>query len=114
MAATLNISIGLTIAIPIMSSVLIRCCIMSEISAISINAKRNIQTKKEIPNAITEDFTIDEIKNAYRQIFESGLPIRDSSKKLLDKSNSEYVKKFSRFIVESKRGIPFKRKTNAH
>ena len=64
MAATLKISIGFAIAMPMISSVLIRCCIIKEIRAISINAKRNIHTKKEMPNAISDDFTIEEMKKA--------------------------------------------------
>ena len=53
---------------------------------------------------------IDDIKRAYRELFESNKPLRDSAKELLESSNSKYVKSMCRFILESKRGIPFKRK----
>ena len=53
---------------------------------------------------------IDEIRKAYKQIFESGLPIADTAKEIIDTSKNEYVKKLANFILNTKRGIPFTRK----
>ncbi len=53
---------------------------------------------------------IDKLKLAYKEIFESGQPIKDVSQRVLQNSDSEYVKRFCKFILDSKRGIPFKRK----
>lgn len=57
---------------------------------------------------------IDDIKRAYRELFESNKPLRESAELLLESSNSEYVKSMCRFILESKRGIPFKRKLDVN
>jgi len=58
--------------------------------------------------------TIDALKQAYRRLFESGAPLRESAETLLKESGDDSVRNFCRFILESRRGIPFKRKTNAH
>ncbi|MBL0721638.1 MAG: acyl-ACP--UDP-N-acetylglucosamine O-acyltransferase [Sulfurovum sp.] len=56
--------------------------------------------------------SIDILKRAYRELFESGNPIKDISSSLIKKSNSLEVIKISKFIQDSKRGIPYKRKNN--
>jgi UDP-N-acetylglucosamine acyltransferase len=56
---------------------------------------------------------IDALKSAYRRLFESGEPLRDTAEKLYDESDSEAVKNLCRFILDSRRGIPFKRKNDA-
>jgi len=53
---------------------------------------------------------IDEIKKAYKQLFESGKPLGESAAELLENSQNDYVKKLATFIAETKRGIPFTRK----
>jgi len=53
---------------------------------------------------------IDEIRKAYKQIFESGLPIADTAKEILEVSQNEYVIELANFILNTKRGIPFTRK----
>ena len=53
---------------------------------------------------------IDEIKKAYRQLFESGQPLMESAKELKDNTTNEYVIKLADFIINTKRGIPFTRK----
>jgi len=53
---------------------------------------------------------INEIKRAYKELFESGKPLQDTAKELFENSNNEYVKKLVKFIIETKRGIPFTRK----
>jgi len=56
--------------------------------------------------------TIDALKQAYRRLFESGAPLRESAEALLKETNNAAVERFCRFILESRRGIPFKRKNN--
>ncbi len=53
---------------------------------------------------------IDEIKKAYKAIFQSNTPIADVAKKLLEESNSSYVQELAQFVLDTKRGIPFNRK----
>jgi len=53
---------------------------------------------------------IDEIKKGYKKLFESGSPLTDSAKELIENSTNEYVIKLAQFIVNTKRGIPFTRK----
>lgn len=52
---------------------------------------------------------IDNLKIAYRELFEQGNPLQDTSKKLALSSESESVKNLANFIMNSKRGIPFER-----
>jgi len=54
---------------------------------------------------------IDPIRSAYKELFERGKPLKETARKLLDESDSEEVKKMCRFILETKRGIPFERKS---
>ncbi|PPK61813.1 acyl-[acyl-carrier-protein]--UDP-N-acetylglucosamine O-acyltransferase [Malaciobacter marinus] len=53
---------------------------------------------------------IDEIKKAYKAIFQSKESISDVAKRLLQESNNKYVKELAQFVVDTKRGIPFNRK----
>ena len=53
---------------------------------------------------------IDALKSAYRDLFESGQPLKDVANELLENSNSHYVKDLCDFIIKTKRGIPFERK----
>lgn len=55
---------------------------------------------------------INTLKNAYRELFEKGQPIQEKAEELYENSDSDYVKKLSNFIKNSKRGIPFVRKKN--
>jgi UDP-N-acetylglucosamine acyltransferase len=52
---------------------------------------------------------IDELKKAYKELFESGKPIKEVANKLLESEN-QYVKHLAEFILNSKRGIPYDRK----
>ena len=52
---------------------------------------------------------IDNLKIAYRELFEQGNPLQDTAKKLFESSESDLVKNLSNFIIDSKRGIPFER-----
>lgn len=56
---------------------------------------------------------IDELKSAYKELFEQGKPLQDTAQQLLKSTTSEMVKNLSNFIINSKRGIPFERNTNA-
>lgn len=53
---------------------------------------------------------IDALKYAYRELFEKGSPLQEAAQKLLEESDSEKVKQMCKFIITSKRGIPFTRK----
>lgn len=52
---------------------------------------------------------IDNLKIAYRELFEQGNPLQDTAKKLFESSESDLVKNLANFIIDSKRGIPFER-----
>jgi len=53
---------------------------------------------------------IDKLKSAYRELFESGKPLKDTANKILDVTENHYVKNLCDFIIKTKRGIPFERK----
>jgi UDP-N-acetylglucosamine acyltransferase len=53
---------------------------------------------------------IDKIKKAYKELFESGKPLKEVAKELLENSDNQYVKKLAEFILNSKRGIAYDRK----
>lgn len=55
---------------------------------------------------------IDAIKKAYKQIFESGHPISEVAQEILTTSQHSYVIEFANFIINTKRGIPFNRKSS--
>ena len=55
---------------------------------------------------------INALKTAYRELFEKGQPLQECAQELFEASDSDYVKQLSQFIKNSKRGIPFTRKTN--
>jgi UDP-N-acetylglucosamine acyltransferase len=53
---------------------------------------------------------IDGLKSAYKELFESGKPLQEVARELLDSSVNSYVQNLCNFIVNTKRGIPFERK----
>ena len=53
---------------------------------------------------------IDELKRAYRILFESNETISDTAKKLLQTSTNSNIHKLANFVLNTKRGIPFNRK----
>jgi len=57
---------------------------------------------------------INELKAAYRELFEKGQPLQESVASLLESTNSQRVKELCEFIQTSKRGIPFVRKENVN
>jgi len=52
---------------------------------------------------------IDELKRAYKELFESGKPIKEVANELI-KSENPYVRHLAEFVINSKRGIPYDRK----
>lgn len=53
---------------------------------------------------------IDEIKKAYKALFESGNAIADVAKELIETKDNKYVHELANFVLDTKRGIPFNRK----
>ena len=53
---------------------------------------------------------IDAIKQAYKELFESGKPLQEVAKDLVENSVNKYVKELANFVLTTKRGIPFERK----
>ncbi|WP_456486166.1 acyl-ACP--UDP-N-acetylglucosamine O-acyltransferase [Hydrogenimonas sp.] len=53
---------------------------------------------------------INSLRMAYKELFERGKPLKETAMHLLETSESEYVKKLCRFVLETKRGIPYERK----
>jgi len=53
---------------------------------------------------------IDEIKAAYKGLFESGQPLKESANSIIEKTDNKYVQQLCTFVLETKRGIPFERK----
>jgi len=54
---------------------------------------------------------IDALKSAYRDLFESGQPLKETASELVENSDNHYVHNLCTFILKTKRGIPFERKT---
>ena len=53
---------------------------------------------------------INKLKIIYKKLFESGEPLQDTAKKLLENEKSKIIKKLLEFVSKSKRGIPYTRK----
>ncbi len=53
---------------------------------------------------------IDQLKSAYRELFEKGQPLQEIAESLFAQSESLYVKRVAEFVMKSKRGIPYTRK----
>ncbi len=52
---------------------------------------------------------VNELRVAYKELFERGKPLKESAESLLKSSKSDEVKKMCRFVLETKRGIPYER-----
>ncbi|NPA27736.1 MAG: acyl-ACP--UDP-N-acetylglucosamine O-acyltransferase [Epsilonproteobacteria bacterium] len=52
---------------------------------------------------------IDELKSAYKKLFKEGRNYKEVAKELIENSNNIYVKNLAKFVLETKRGIQFKR-----
>ena len=53
---------------------------------------------------------INTLKSAYRELFESGKPLKDTASEILESSDNHFVKELCDFVLKTKRGIPFERK----
>ena len=53
---------------------------------------------------------IDALKSAYRELFESGQPLKETASDLIENNSNHYVQNLCNFILKTKRGIPFERK----
>ena len=53
---------------------------------------------------------INELKSAYRDLFESGQPLKDTASRILEETSNHYVNDLCDFVLKTKRGIPFERK----
>ena len=53
---------------------------------------------------------IDEIKTAYKELFESGQPLKDVANELIENTKNHHVHELCNFILKTKRGIPYDRK----
>ncbi len=51
------------------------------------------------------------LQSAYRKLFRSNLPIKEVAEELLKNEENEKVKQMCNFIMETKRGIPYERKS---
>lgn len=55
--------------------------------------------------------TTNALKSAYRQLFESGQPLQESANKILKETENEHITNLCEFVLKTKRGIPFERKS---
>lgn len=55
---------------------------------------------------------INQLKAAYRELFEKGRPLKDAAEEILGKTTNEFVKYLCDFVVKTKRGIAYERKNN--
>jgi len=55
---------------------------------------------------------INEIKKAYKKLFDSGLPLADSAQEIIETTDNKYALHLAKFVLNTKRGIPFIRKSN--
>ena len=53
---------------------------------------------------------INALKSAYRELFESGKPLKETASTILDETKNFYVTDLCNFVIKTKRGIPFERK----
>jgi len=53
---------------------------------------------------------IDEIKSAYRELFEAGKPLKEVAAELVENTDNHHVHTLCNFILKTKRGIPYERK----
>jgi len=53
---------------------------------------------------------IDGLKTAYKELFESGKPLKDVAAQLVESSQNHHVHNLCNFILKTKRGIPYERK----
>ena len=54
--------------------------------------------------------TIDLLRLAYKELFESGKPLKDCASELFENTTNHYVGELCNFVLKTKRGIPYERK----
>jgi len=73
----------------------------ASLRGLNINGlRRNLENREDIQ----------QIKKAYKQLFDSGNPLAQNANELLKNSENKYVKILAQFVLDTKRGIPFTRK----
>lgn len=55
---------------------------------------------------------IDQLKSAYKELFEKGRPLKETAQELFDASENDYVKALCNFAIKTKRGIAYERKNS--
>lgn len=55
---------------------------------------------------------IDQLKSAYKELFERGRPLKETAQELFDASENDYVKALCDFAIQTKRGIAYERKNS--
>ena len=50
------------------------------------------------------------LKTAYRELFESGQPLKDVANTIVEETTNHHVKELCNFVIKTKRGIPYERK----
>lgn len=55
---------------------------------------------------------INQLKSAYRELFEKGRPLKDTAQEILDETKNHFVKELCNFVVKTKRGIAYERKNS--
>ena len=58
-----------------------------------------------------EDINV--LKSAYRELFESGKPLKDTATEILENTENHFAKELCDFVLKTKRGIPFERKNQS-
>jgi len=59
--------------------------------------------------AVKDKNEINRLKIAYKELFSSNKPMKEVAKELIETTDSQRVKKLCKFVVNNRRGIPFKR-----
>ena len=55
---------------------------------------------------------INELKTAYRELFDKGRPLKEVAQEILDETNNHYAKELANFVIKTKRGIAYERKAD--
>ncbi len=55
---------------------------------------------------------INDLKSAYRELFEKGRPLKDAAEEVLKATANNYVKELCKFAIATKRGIAYERKNS--
>ncbi|MDF1882225.1 acyl-ACP--UDP-N-acetylglucosamine O-acyltransferase [Sulfurimonas sp. MAG313] len=55
---------------------------------------------------------INELKSAYRELFEKGRPLKEVAQEILEADSNQFVRTLANFVIKTKRGIAYERKAN--